>query len=78
MHTETHSGVLVEALQDLPSPVPVLDVVGVSVHVEEALHRLRAQEVVPISRLQHIITISGPKQHPKVHRSAKRPFHSIH
>jgi len=44
-------GVLVETLQDLPAPVAVLGVLGDAVQVEETLHRLRAQEVVSVSRL---------------------------
>ncbi len=39
----THSGVLVETLQDVPAPVPVFAVLGESVHVEQTLHGLRSQ-----------------------------------
>lgn len=36
----SHLGVVVEALQYVPAPVSVLGVLGESVHVEEAFHRL--------------------------------------
>lgn len=39
----THSGVLVETLQYVPTPVPVFAVVGESVHVEQTLNGLRSQ-----------------------------------
>jgi len=47
----THSGVLVETLQDVPAPVPVFAVIGESVHVEQTLYCLWSQQVVSVSRL---------------------------
>ena len=47
----TDPGVLVEALEDVPAPVAVLAVLSEAVQVKQALHSLRTQEVVSVSRL---------------------------
>lgn len=47
----THSGVLVETLQNVPAPVPVFAVIGESVHVEQTLYSLWSQQVVSVGRL---------------------------
>lgn len=44
--------VVIEALQYIPPPVPVLGVLGESVHVEETFHCLWSQQVVSVCRLE--------------------------
>lgn len=46
-----HPRVRVEALQNFPAPVLVLAVPREAVQVEQALHRLGPQQVVPVGRL---------------------------
>lgn len=47
-----HLGILVEVLEDLPAPVSVLPVLSEPVQIKQALHRLRAKEVVSVCKLR--------------------------
>lgn len=47
----TDLGVLVKVLENLPAPLLVLVVLGKPVQVEQTLHRLWSQEVVPVCKL---------------------------
>ena len=44
--------VVIEALQDVPSPVPVFGVLGKSIHIEQTLHCFWSQQVVSVCRLE--------------------------
>lgn len=44
--------VVIEALQDVPSPVSIFVVLRESVHVEQAFHCFWSQKVVSVCRLE--------------------------
>ena len=58
----SHLGVLVEVLEDLPAPVSVLPVLSEPVQIKQALHRLRAKEVVSVCKLRRGQTDTHKKQ----------------